>query len=150
MANPRINSAAMFCEIQTLANWFVLFLDRKFVKFVEQLETKPTPEITASKLRRSRKTGNYFLNFFFVTILPTVTQWERIFLPFGHLHHSPSTKFDRSVSKTCSIKILFYCVPFQINTFQRSWYTFDAISLAQRKAAKWSASTSLSVKQLEI
>ena len=62
MANPRINSVATFCEIQTLVNWFVLSSGRKFAKCVEPLETKPTPEITAPKLRRSRKTGNYFLN----------------------------------------------------------------------------------------
>ena len=35
MANRKINSAAMFCAIQTLANWSVLSSDRTFAKCVE-------------------------------------------------------------------------------------------------------------------
>ena len=62
MVNPRINSVATFCEIQTLVNWFVLSSGRKFAKCVEPLETKPTPEIIAPKIRKPRKTGNSFLN----------------------------------------------------------------------------------------
>ena len=38
------------------------YLGRKFAKCVEPLETMPTLEITALKIRRLRKAGNSFLN----------------------------------------------------------------------------------------
>ena len=54
-------------------------------------------------------------------------KWERIFLTF-----------DRNWSKACSVRILFYCVPFQIYTFRWSWHTFDAIISLLHKARQQS------------